>query len=88
MLERITARDVEAVAANLSRRLGYAPHVVVEGRNGHFAADEYRSEDGRAICVRTLVVGTKREVYDALWYMIRGIDLYAISREVAGEPLR
>jgi len=76
MAERVTQDDLAQVQGNLNRRLkgrGSRSRVAIEFRNGHAAADEWNVADGHTL--RTLVVGTKREVYDALWHMIRAIDL-------------
>lgn len=63
---------------NVNRRInhgwatdGFRHHVQVEYRNGHVAVDEYEGD----ICLRTLTVGTKREVADFLHAMMVGIDL-------------
>jgi len=78
-MERITKDTLNQRAQNVNRRLRPegAPasvrehHVYPEYRNGHVALDEYR--DGA--CVRTITVGTKREVADFLHAMMVGIDL-------------
>jgi|GEM_PF-2858292 len=80
-MERITRADLLARMGNVNRRLnpGKKPaewahsgrYVYVEYRNGHVALDEYHGRE----CLRTLTVGTKREVADFLHAMMVGIDL-------------
>lgn len=87
-MERVTRTDVESVCENLNRRLelrGSLSRIKLQGRNGYLAADEYRS-DGRPepYMARTLTAGTKREVYEALWHMIRGIDLAECPADLMG----
>ena len=76
-MERVTMENVRERAANLNRRLeGTGRYVVVQGRNGYVALDEYGTVDGREnMCLRTLTVGTKREVADYLHAAMVGIDL-------------
>jgi len=72
MSERITSATLDNRCANLNRRLKpNARHVEWQGRNGHICLDEYRDAD----CLRTLVVGTKRQVADYLHAMMVGVDL-------------
>jgi hypothetical protein len=77
-MERITKETLQTRAQNVNRRLrGDCPasvrghYVLVEYRNGQVALDEYN--DGA--CLRTITVGTKREVADFLHAMMVGIDL-------------
>lgn len=76
MSARVTNADLAAVAENLNRRLeGFRSpaRVVVEHRYDYFAVDE-TDEAGRVR--RTLTTGlTKREAYEAMWNMIRALDL-------------
>jgi hypothetical protein len=84
MSERVTRSDVETVASNLNQRLevrGSQSRVRLQSRYDYLAADEYvrdpKSCTGEHMA-RTLTAGTKREVYEALWNMLRGIDLITI----------
>jgi len=80
-MDRITRSDLLARMHNVNRRLNpgvdvaewahHGRYVFVESRNGHTALDEYHGSE----CVRTLTVGTKREVADFLHAMMVGIDL-------------
>jgi len=80
-MDRITKTTLLARMHNVNRRISpgvnasewahSGRYVYVESRNGHTALDEYR--DGE--CVRTIMVGTKREVADFLHAMMVGIDL-------------
>jgi len=81
-MERITIDGVRERAVNVNRRLeGSGRGVVVEQRNGHVALDEYRVTYGFSgqstfdACLRTITVGTKREVAEFLHAMMVGIDL-------------
>jgi len=85
MNDRVTKDTLNRRTGNLNRRLrdlGGGPdgrHVQWQGRNGHVGLDEY---DGTT-CVRTLTVGTKREIADFLHAMMVGIDLgYAVEHNV------
>jgi hypothetical protein len=73
---RTTNADLEAVAANLNARLeahGSGARVVVEHRYGYTAIDE---ADTEGWLIRTLTTGnTKGEAYEAMWNMIRALDL-------------
>ena len=79
MSATITKETLNQRMQNVNRRLrpegasftALGHHVYVEYRNGHAALDEYR--DGA--CLRTLTVGTKREVADFLHAMMVGMDL-------------
>jgi len=72
MSERITITDVRERAINLNRRIvSTGRHVQAQQRNGYVALDEYQG----AACIRTITVGTKREVADFLYAMMVGIDL-------------
>jgi hypothetical protein len=74
-MERITMEQVETRARNVNTRLvnrGSSYRVSVEGRNGYIALDEIRASDGATI--NTIRTGTKREIADGLWWMMRGID--------------
>jgi hypothetical protein len=78
MSERITIEDVRERAVNLNRRLnGSGRSVIPEQRNGSVALDEYsvNSENRFDACLRTITLGTKREIYDFLHAMMVGIDL-------------
>ena len=80
--ERVTLKDCEEVAANLNRRLesvNATSRVRLERRYDYLAADEYGVDGSMR---RTLFAGTKREVYTALWHMIRGIDLYSADLRI------
>jgi hypothetical protein len=86
MTDRITKKQLDERVKNLNRRLNptltdstipfheEARYVQIQGRNGYTALDEYQG----LACVRTITVGTKREVADFLHAMMVGIDL---SRE-------
>lgn len=72
MSERVTKEILNARAANVNRRLrGTGRHVQAEGRNGYVALDEYAGTSA----IRTITVGTKREIADFLHAMMVGIDL-------------
>ena len=74
MSERITNETLSARTHNLNRRLKDADRCVVyQARNGHIGLDEGRPSDGAII--RTLTVGTKREVAEFLHAMMVGIDM-------------
>ena len=74
MGERITNETLNARCHNVNRRLaGTGRNVFTQSRNGHTALDEGRVSDGETI--RTITVGTKREVADFLHAMMVGIDL-------------
>ena len=82
MSERVTRANLEQRADNVNRRLRHTDRfVVVQGRNGYIGLDEYErmpNFQGRTRAdqmVRTLTVGTKREVGDFLHAMMVGIDL-------------
>lgn len=78
---RTTIADVTARVRNVNRRLNpgmeaaeylsTGRYVLTQTRNGSTALDEYQ---GRVL-VRTITVGTKREIYDFLHAMMVGIDL-------------
>ncbi len=71
-MDRITQKDLSARVGNVNRRLeGTGRSVCDQGRNGYTALDEYQGGS----CIRTLTVGTKREVADFLHAMMVGIDL-------------
>lgn len=90
-MERITREDLDTRAANLNRRIEGTGHfVVVEGRNGYFGLDEYEFGAERfapngttasGAAIRTITVGTKREVADFLHAMMVGIDLSRVVSE-------
>lgn len=79
----ITKDDLNARTQNVNRRLrpegvsaidhraSGGRYVLHEYRNGAVALDEYRGTS----CIRTITVGTKREIYDFLHAMMVGIDL-------------
>lgn len=75
-MTRTTNGELAAVTENLNRRLeamGSGARVVVERRYGYVGIDE---ADAEGAIQRTLTTGlTKREAYDALWNMIRALDL-------------
>jgi hypothetical protein len=83
MSERITKADLYARVRNVNRRLNpdvspmqHSRYVNVEERNGSTALDEWkRTEAEGHVCVRTITVGTKREVAEFLHAMMVGIDL-------------
>jgi len=77
-MERITIDGVRERAVNVNRRLiGSGRGVVAEQRNGYVALDEYSvtEENTFDACLRTITVGTKREIADFLHAMMVGIDL-------------
>lgn len=72
MSERITKAQLNERCVNLNRRLRETGrHVQLQGRNGHIALDEYEG----TTAIRTIIVGTKREIYDFVHAMMVGIDL-------------
>ena len=72
MSERVTIETVRARVANLNRRLDrVSARVELERRNGYVALDEYDGET----CMRTLVVGSLREISEYVHAMVVGIDL-------------
>lgn len=84
MSDRITRANLDERCANVNRRIqNTGRRVVAEGRNGYIGLDEYRVTDrlvrgtnlNALECVRTLTVGTKREVGEFLHAMMVGIDL-------------
>jgi hypothetical protein len=66
-MERITSKDVERIAATVSKGLPGVHTVNPQRRNGYTGLDHY---DGPA-CLETLHVGTAREVYTYLQGMRR-----------------
>ena len=74
-MARKTLADLTAVQDNLNRRLaerGSQSQVRFERRYGYVGVDEYRGD----LCQRTLTTGnTTGEAYDAMWNMIRALDL-------------
>lgn len=82
MSDRLTLADIAQRCDNVNRRLaGSGRYVAAQGRNGYIGLDEYahRLEIAGAVhndqLVRTITVGTKREVGDFLHAMMVGIDL-------------
>jgi hypothetical protein len=74
MSERITFDTVQKRAANVNRRINErGVMVTAERRNGYVGLDECRHSDGAVI--RTITVGTTREIADFLHAMMVGIDL-------------
>jgi hypothetical protein len=76
MTDRITWDRVETRARNVNRRLemrGSSKRVGVQRRNGHVCLDEIREADGATL--NLITAGTKREIADGLWWMMKGIDL-------------
>jgi hypothetical protein len=72
MTDRITNKTLDNRVENLNRRLCLTDrHVEWNARSGNIGLDEYRGRD----CIRTLAVGTKREVADFLHAMMVGIDM-------------
>ena len=72
-MERMTYDTVQKRADNVNRRLRpNARKVVPERRNGHVGLDECRT-DGAVL--RTITVGTTREIAEFLHAMMVGIDL-------------
>lgn len=72
MPERITKSAVVVRAQNVTQRLQASGRgVAVEWRNGYCALDEYQG----STCLRTITVGTTREVAEFLHAMMVGIDL-------------
>lgn len=74
-MARTTNADLDQVAKNLNRRLeGHraTARVTWERRYDYVALDE-TDEAGQVR--RMLTAGTARQVYDAMWHMIRGLDL-------------
>jgi len=81
-MDRITKDVLNERVRNVNRRLnpGKTPvefdrYVLTQGRNGATALDEYRREGTKMVCLRTITVGTKREVAEFLHAMMVGIDL-------------
>jgi hypothetical protein len=80
MAERLTRADLDERCANVNRRLESTDRrVLLQGRNGYTALDEYDVSGSRAAAVRTIIVGTKREVGDFLFAMMVGINLTQAS---------
>lgn len=79
MTTRVTKADLDAVLGNLNRRLwahGSPSRVTLERRYGYVALDEANAAGHP---VRTLTTGnTAREAYDAMWNMIRALDLLPV----------
>ena len=72
MTERINSATLDNRTANVNRRIeATGRRLEVGRRNGYVALDEYRGE----ACIRTVTVGTKREIADYLTAMMAGIDL-------------
>ena len=75
-MTRTTNKDLEQVCSNLNRRLaerGSKSRVIFEGRYGYVGVDE-TDTDGNV--QRTLTTGnTKAQAYEAMWNMIRALDL-------------
>ena len=81
MSERITRANLEARAENVNRRLRSGRFVRIEYRNGYTALDEcqyspFTTAPSDFSTLRTITVGSKREVADFLHAMMVGIDLY------------
>jgi len=86
-MERITKQTLHARMGNVNRRLNpgksveewahHGRYVYVEFRDGAVALDEYLGTS----CIRTITVGTKREVADFLHAMMVGIDLSRAPRQ-------
>lgn len=72
---RITRSDLDDRCANLNRRLN-GRQVAVQGRNGYFGLDEF---DSSGSMLRTLTIGSKREVGEFLHAMMVGIDLSRVT---------
>lgn len=74
-MPRKTLSDLQQVQDNLNRRLserGSKAQVRYERRYGYVGIDEYHGDS----CQRTLTTGhTTGEAYDAMWNMIRALDL-------------
>lgn len=85
--DRITNADLATRCANLSRRISSSGRVVTyQGRNGYTALDEYDAATGA--CLRTITVGTKREVAEFLHAMMVGIDLSRVATQDSTDPRR
>jgi len=71
-MDTVTRTVLEHRCTNLNRRLERSGrHVEVGLRNGQVGLDEYKG----TACIRTITVGTKREIADFLHAMMVGIDL-------------
>lgn len=75
MRARITRVDIDRRAATVSAMLRGDLRVVAEGRNGYTGLDLFDSRG----CVRTLTVGTSREVGDYLSAMLETLDIVGRS---------
>lgn len=72
MSERINSAAIANRVANVNRRIeSTGRHLKAQRRNGYVGLDEYQGE----ACIRTVTVGTKREIADFLHAMMVGIDL-------------
>jgi hypothetical protein len=72
-MERIVSATLDNRTKNVNRRLCLSNRRVEwQSRSGSIALDEYADD----VCVRTITVGTKREVADFLHAMMVGIDLF------------
>jgi len=76
-MERITQTQLDNAVRHLNTLLPAKVSVFARGRNGGTALDHCYLEDGKATwqTSRTLVFGTKREVYDFVRAMREGILL-------------
>lgn len=72
-MERVSVDNIALRCENLNRRLSNGRSIHVQGRNGY--VDEYNAE----VLVRTITVGSKKEVADFLHAMMVGIDLSRVE---------
>lgn len=74
-MERVSVDNIALRCENLNRRLSNGRSIHVQGRNGYVGLDEYNAE----VLVRTITVGSKKEVADFLHAMMVGIDLSRVE---------
>lgn len=82
-MDRITKKQLHERCTNVNRRLraaGSGRAVNVQDRSGYTALDEYDVSKHVAfsICVRTITVGTKREIGEYLNAMMIALDLASV----------
>jgi hypothetical protein len=72
---RITQKDVDEMVGAVNRSLPKGTSVRAQGRNGYTGLDLFQG----GMCMRTITVGTKREIFNFLAAMSTGISL-SLSR--------
>lgn len=84
MRERTTKADLDRRVANVNRRLenfGSPIRYAAASRYGYTALDRYRTNGNFA--GDPIICGTKREVAEALWAIMRALDDAAEGEERA-----